>query len=121
MHIRKAYGLGPMAMGGLSGPTALRLAWPTVEAGGMSLEGAAALIQRKQEPATDDGTAGTRRRRDELAAEMRERSLAENAARTYTFDEVIDPAETRERIIRMLRLLPPPPARAAKKHYIDTW
>ena len=109
-----------MAMGGLSQPTDLRLAWPTVEAGGMSLEGAAALIQRRQVlPETDDRE--TRVRRDELAAEMRERSLFMNAARTYTFDEVIDPAETRERMIRMIRLLPPPARRDRKKHYVDTW
>src|SRR5204863_1942260 len=48
VHIRKAYGLGPMAMGGMFQPTDLRLAWPSVEAGGMALEGAAALIQRRQ-------------------------------------------------------------------------
>ncbi len=120
VHIRKAYGLGPMAMGGLSGPTDLRLAWPTVEAGGMSLEGAAALIQRKQAPADDEDTSA-RERRDAMAAEMRERSLALNAARSYTFDEVIDPAETRDRLIAMLRLLPRPAVRDRKKHYIDTW
>jgi acetyl-CoA carboxylase carboxyltransferase component len=121
VHIRKAYGLGPMAMGGLSQPTDLRLAWPTVEAGGMSLEGAAALIQRKQAVPDDDDDRNVRSRRDELAAEMRERSLAMNAARTYTFDEVIDPLETRDRMIRMLRLLPRPAARDHKKHYVDTW
>ena len=120
IHIRKAYGLGPMAMGGLSGPTDLRLAWPTVEAGGMSLEGAAALIQRKQERAPESG-ATDRERRDALASEMRERSLAANAARSYNFDEVIDPAETRDRMIRMLRLIPRPAPRDRKKHYIDTW
>lgn len=121
VHIRKAYGLGPMAMGGLTQPTDLRLAWPTVEAGGMSLEGAAALIQRKQGPADPDDDRDVRSRRDDLAAEMRERSLGMNAARSYTFDEVIDPAETRHRMIRMLTLLPSPPARDRKKHYIDTW
>ena len=34
---------------GMSQPTDLRLAWPTVEAGGMALEGAAALIQRREQ------------------------------------------------------------------------
>lgn len=125
VHIRKAYGLGPMAMGGLSGPTDLRLAWPTVEAGGMSLEGAAALIQRKQAPADDGGDepeeASARQRRDDMAAQMRERSLALNTARNYTFDEVIDPAETRDRMIRTLRLIPRAAPRDRKKHYIDTW
>jgi acetyl-CoA carboxylase carboxyltransferase component len=115
IHVRKAYGLGPMAMGGQFQPTDLRLAWPTVEAGGMALEGAAALIQRRE------GGDGSRGARDELAAQMREGSLAVSAARRYAYDEVIDPAETRDRIVRMLELLPPPPIRTAKKHYIDTW
>ncbi len=115
VHVRKAYGLGPMAMGGMFQPTDLRLAWPTVEAGGMALEGAAALIQRRE------GSDGGRDERDELAAKMREGSLAVSAARRYAYDEVIDPAETRERIVRMLDLLPAPPTRTAKKHYVDTW
>ncbi|MCU1504297.1 MAG: hypothetical protein JWM12_3651 [Ilumatobacteraceae bacterium] len=128
VHIRKAYGLGPMAMGGMFQPTDLRLGWPTVEAGGMSLEGAAALIQRREArptlPADGDGGAGgpsDRDRRDELAASMREGSLALSAARRYAYDEVIDPAETRDRIVRTLELLPRPAARDRKKHYIDTW
>jgi acetyl-CoA carboxylase carboxyltransferase component len=38
------------------------------------------------------------------------------------FDDVIDPAETRERITRLLALLPRPTARReAKKHPLDTW
>jgi acetyl-CoA carboxylase carboxyltransferase component len=115
VHVRKAYGLGPMAMGGMFQPTDLRLAWPTVEAGGMALEGAAALIQRRE------GSEGGRDERDELAAQMRAGSLAVSAARRYAYDEVIDPAETRERIVRMLDLLPAPPARTVKKHYVDTW
>jgi len=127
VHIRKAYGLGPMAMGGMAQPTDLRLAWPTVEAGGMALEGAAALIQRREArdgPAAAEGEPGgpsARERRDELASSLREGSLALNAARRYTYDEVIDPAETRDRIVRMLDLLPAPATRTTKKHYIDTW
>ncbi len=52
---------------------------------------------------------------------MREGSLAISAARRYAYDEVIDPAETRDRIVRMLDLLPAPALRSHKKHYIDTW
>ncbi len=123
VHIRKAYGLGPMAMGGMFQPTDLRLAWPTVEAGGMALEGAAALIQRREPrpEGGDDGGQTNRQRRDELAASMRETSLAISAARRYAYDEVIDPAETRDRIVRTLDLLPRPAVRERKKHYIDTW
>ena len=36
-------------------------------------------------------------------------------------DDVIDPAETRERIIRLLAHLPRPTGRTAKKRPVDTW
>src|SRR5262249_59316778 len=79
VHIRKAYGLGPMAMGGMFQPTDLRIAWPTVEAGGIALHGAAALIQRREQ--RDEG-AGPRDReqRDALGAQTREGRLAPSAA-----------------------------------------
>ena len=94
VHIRKAYGLGPMAMGGMFQPTDLRIAWPTVESGGMALEGAAALIQRHKQ--RDEGAAPSdREQRDTLAAQIREGSLALDAARRYAFDDVIDPADPR--------------------------
>ncbi len=120
VHIRKAYGMGPTAMGFNYQPTDLRLAWPTVEAGGMSLEGAAALIRRK-DGKNDSDERSEREARTELAGKLRERSLALSAARSFAYDEVIDPAETRERVIRMLELLPKPPTRDRKKHYIDAW
>ncbi|MFN0146391.1 MAG: carboxyl transferase domain-containing protein, partial [Dehalococcoidia bacterium] len=120
VHIRKAYGLGPMAMGSMQQPTDLRLAWPTVEAGGMALEGAAALIRKKEIDAAG-GQQAAREMRDELAAEMRERSLSLSAARGFAYDEVIDPAETRDRLVRMLAFLPKPAQRDRKKHYIDSW
>ncbi|MFN0028274.1 MAG: carboxyl transferase domain-containing protein [Acidimicrobiales bacterium] len=37
------------------------------------------------------------------------------------FDDVIDAAETRQRIVRMLGHLPRPGARTTKKHPVDTW
>jgi acetyl-CoA carboxylase carboxyltransferase component len=37
------------------------------------------------------------------------------------FDDVIDPAETRQRIIRLLAHLPRPQGRTDKKHPVDTW
>ena len=51
VQIRKAYGLGPYAMSGWGAARRvpeLRLAWPSVESGGMSLEGAAYLVKRKE-------------------------------------------------------------------------
>ncbi len=37
------------------------------------------------------------------------------------FDDVVTPAETRDRIIGILRLVPRPPEREKKKHTVDTW
>ena len=51
VQIRKAYGLGPYAMSGFGTSRHvpdLRLAWPSVESAGMSLEGAAYLVKRKE-------------------------------------------------------------------------
>jgi hypothetical protein len=41
------------------------------------------------------------------------------AGQTFAFDEVIDPAETRERVIAMLRL-GGRPARGPNRGYVDT-
>ncbi len=120
IHIRKAYGFGPSAMGYQYQANDLRLAWPNVEAGGMALEGAATLIRRKEGTLHDDEQA-EREARNAMATELRARSLALNAGRNYAYDEVIDPAETRDRVIRMLELIPRPPPRERKKRYIDPW
>jgi acetyl-CoA carboxylase carboxyltransferase component len=45
-----------------------------------------------------------------------------NVATAYEIDDVIDPAESRRRIVEALRASPPPPSRAGKKrNCIDTW
>ena len=120
VQLRKAYGLGPLVMRGSWGhlPPELRLAWPTVETGGMSLEGAAFLVKRKEIMAakTPDEAQAIR---NEYAETLRKRESGISAGRNFSFDEVIDPAETRDRIINMLRLTPRP-EKTSKKTYIDT-
>ena len=122
VQLRKAYGLGPAAMGNSYATRDLRLAWPTAESGGMGLEGASLLVNRDQirELEQRDPEAA-KRMRDEWADEMRERNSALNAARRYEFDDVIAPEETRGRIIAMLRMTPKPPKPAVKKHPVDAW
>ncbi len=120
VQLRKAYGLGPYAMSGFGASRIvpeLRLAWPSVESGGMSLEGAAFLVKRKEikAAATPDEA---RAIRDAYAEEMREPASGVSAARTFSFDDVIDPVETRTRIIAVLDNLPRVFA-DAKKHPID--
>jgi acetyl-CoA carboxylase carboxyltransferase component len=120
VQVRKAYGLGPFAMSGYGssrGMPQLRLSWPSVESAGMSLEGAAYLVKRKeiQAAATPEEA---RAIRDGYAEDMRDVASGVRAGRTYSFDDVVLPEETRERIIAMLsrvdRRLPD-----TKKHPID--
>ena len=120
VQLRKSYGLGPLVMTGFGGrrPPELRLAWPTVERGGMSLEGAAYLVKRKEILAAET-PAEALKIRDDYANTLRERESGVRAGQSFAFDEVIDPAETRDRIISMLRLSERP-QKTEKRGYVDT-
>jgi acetyl-CoA carboxylase carboxyltransferase component len=93
--LRKAYGLGAMAMtaGDLRRP-AITVAWPTGEFGGMGLEGAVRLGYRKELDAIEDPDA-RRARYEELVAEQYRRGQALSTAAAFEIDDVIDPADTR--------------------------
>lgn len=120
VQLRKSYGLGPLVMTGFGGrrPPELRLAWPTVERGGMSLEGAAFLVKRTEIMAAATPEEA-QQIRDDYAAVLRARESGVRAGQTFAFDEVIDPAETRDRLIAMLRLSGRP-ERGPKRGYVDT-
>lgn len=120
VQIRKAYGLGPLVMRGSWGhlPPELRLAWPTVETGGMSLEGAAYLARRKEILAAKTPEEALAIR-DEYANTLRDRESGIRAGQNFSFDDVVLPAETRDRIIAALQLTPRL-RRATKKTYLDT-
>lgn len=108
VQIRKAYGLGPYAMSGWGSSRRmpeLRLAWPSVESGGMSLEGAAYLVKRKEILAAKDQEEALAIR-DAYAEKMRDASSGLRAARSYQFDDVITPSATRQRIAAMLHRTP---------------
>jgi acetyl-CoA carboxylase carboxyltransferase component len=120
VQVRKAYGLGPYAMYGWGtshNAPLLRLAWPSVESGGMSLEGAAYLVMRKEIQAAKT-PAEALQIRNAYAERMRDSMSGIRAARIFQFDDVIDPTETRERIGAMLARIPRsrPPVR---RHAID--
>jgi acetyl-CoA carboxylase carboxyltransferase component len=120
VQIRKAYGLGPLVMRGSWGhlPPELRLAWPTVETGGMSLEGAAYLARRKEILAAKTPEEA-RAIRDDYAETLRARESGIRAAQNFSFDDIVLPEETRDRIITALRL-GARLRRTAKKTYLDT-
>jgi len=118
--LRKGYGLGAMAMaaGGFHAPMAT-LAWPTGEFGGMGLEGAVRLGYRKELDAAPEGA-----QRDalfqRLLDEHYDKGSAINMAATLEIDAVIDPAETRDRIVASLRSSRTRPA-SFSGLAIDTW
>ena len=60
-------------------------------------------------------------RERELADGLRAHNTALGLAGRYELDDVIDPAETREVVIRFLNSLPPVPHRTGRKRTIDNW
>ena len=120
--LRKGYGLGAMAMaGGGFHNSDFIVSWPTGEFGGMGLEGAVRLGFKKELDAIDDPEK-REAKFDELVAMHYEHGKAINMAATLEIDDVIDPVETRQWIMRGLRSMPEPERRSGKKRpNIDCW
>ena len=117
--VRKAYGLGAMAMGGGSfGATAATLSWPTGEFGGMGLEGAVRLAYRADLAAAAEGPERDALFR-KLVDRLYEHGKALNVAAALEIDDVIDPAESRGRILAAFAAAGP--ARRGGRKRIDTW
>ena len=116
--LRKAYGLGYYVMGSQSLNPAILLAWPTAEYGGMGLEGAVNIIYKDEldaESGTDERAGLHKRLTDEL---KRSNTALEVGAR-FLYDDVIDPADTRDILIKTLATLLPPPPRTTRKRLIE--
>ena len=120
--LRKGYGLGAQAMaGGSFHAKDMIVAWPTGEFGGMGLEGAVRLGFKKELDA-----AGTPEQREDLEKRLIEaayiRGSALSMASHTEIDDVIDPADTRKRILAVLLACPTPLPRTGKKRpMVDTW
>jgi acetyl-CoA carboxylase carboxyltransferase component len=100
---RKAYGLGAQAMagGGLKEPL-FAISWPTGEFGPMGLEGAVRLgfsreLAEAGDPAAQEALF------EQLVDTMYEHGKATNVASHFEIDDVIDPADTRKWVGRLLR------------------
>ncbi|WBU52977.1 carboxyl transferase domain-containing protein [Paracoccus sp. SCSIO 75233] len=117
--LRKGYGLGAMGMSGGSFHAAdATFAWPTGEFGGMGLEGAVRLAYRK-ELAAVEGKAREALFR-EYVDKLYEKGKALNIAASLEIDDVIDPAETRSRIVNVLATAEFSRKSCAMRR-IDTW
>jgi acetyl-CoA carboxylase carboxyltransferase component len=120
--LRKGYGLGAQAMArGSFHANDMTVAWPTGEFGGMGLEGAVRLGYRKElEAVTDD--AERAELESALIAKAYENGSALNMASHVEIDDVIDPADTRARIVAVIGDVVSWRARKGKKRpMVDTW
>ncbi|MCK0438459.1 biotin carboxylase [Gordonia alkaliphila] len=118
--LRRGYGLGAQAMlGGSTREPLMTLAWPGAHLGPMGLEGAVRLSMRAELAAIADD-AERERTVVELTAHLREHASALNVARYGEIDDVIDPAQTREVIVRLLDAAATEP-RTMTGRPVDAW
>jgi acetyl-CoA carboxylase carboxyltransferase component len=120
--IRKAYGLGAIAMGGgnFKQPR-YSVAWPTGEFHGMGIEGSVKLGYRKELAAIEDPDERLEAY-EARVAQAYEDGKALNRASLFGIDDAIDPADSRRWLAGLLKSLPPVPPREGKKRpFIDAW
>ena len=119
--LRRGYGLGVMAMarGGFH-ESFFTASWPSGEFGGMGLEGAVRAGFRRELAAVEDP-----QKREELyeslVALLYEKGKAINMAAHLEIDAVIDPADTRQWIIRGLKSAPAREPDRAGHTFVDPW
>ncbi|WP_079062927.1 acyl-CoA carboxylase subunit beta [Peterkaempfera griseoplana] len=100
--LRKAYGGAYIVMDSRSIGTDLALAWPTNEIAVMGAEGAANVVFRRQIAASDEPEVT----RERLVKQYKDELMHPYyAAERGLVDDVIDPADTRSRLIGALAML----------------
>lgn len=120
--LRKAYGLGAIAMAGGSYKVPyFTVSWPTGEFGGMGLEGSVKLGFRDELAAIADPVE-RKKRFDEMVARAYQAGKALNQASHFAIDDTIDPAATRWWLANLFASIRPPAPRTGKKRaFIDGW
>lgn len=119
--LRRGYGLGAQAMlGGSTHEPLMTLAWPGAHLGAMGLEGAVRLSMRRELEAIEDEAQREARVR-ELTAYAQASSTALEVARHFEIDDVIDPAETRGVLVRLLDATDRDGRLVGSGRPVDTW
>jgi acetyl-CoA carboxylase carboxyltransferase component len=98
--IKKAFGYGGSAMGGYEAGQAAVFAWPTADFGAIPAAGGIMAAYKKDIEAAADPEA----KKKELEKQFASIGGPYIAAANFNVDDVIDPRETRPRIIRTLEL-----------------
>jgi propionyl-CoA carboxylase beta chain len=99
---RKAYGGAYCVMGSKHVRTDVNLAWPTAEIAVMGPEGAVNIVYRRELSTAADQAVVRQQKVEEFRERFANPFVA--AERGYV-DDVIEPRETRPRVIRALRML----------------
>ncbi|HMO46282.1 MAG TPA: carboxyl transferase domain-containing protein [Rubrivivax sp.] len=119
LMLRRGYGLGAMALtaGHFHAPVAIA-AWPSGEFGPMGIEGSVRLGFRKElEAAAPEAREALF---DKLVAEAIAKGQALNMASHLEIDDVIDPAESRDWLLRGLKSVAGRKL-APRRGFVDAW
>jgi acetyl-CoA carboxylase carboxyltransferase component len=108
--LRKAFGMAYGAMGARMFTPVYHVSWPSGEFGGMSKEGATSIMTAKEGAGSGD----------ELATKLNQIGSPLDRAREIAVDDIIDPADTRFNLSRILRMCPSP-ARRSFVRALDPW
>ncbi|MEM7016609.1 MAG: carboxyl transferase domain-containing protein, partial [Pseudomonadota bacterium] len=119
--LRKAYGLGAIAMAGGSYKTPFfTVSWPTGEFGGMGLEGSVKLGFRNELAAIED-PAERLAEFERRVANAYETGKALNYASLFSVDDTIDPADSRWWVSNLLKSVRVEPRHGKKRPAVDAW
>ncbi len=119
--LRKAYGLGAIAMAGGSYKVPyFTVSWPTGEFGGMGLEGSVKLGYRKELAAIEDPEERLKTY-EEMVARAYEVGKAVNNANMFSIDDTIDPADSRWWVASLLKSVRTTPRSGKKRPFVDAW
>jgi acetyl-CoA carboxylase carboxyltransferase component len=119
--LRRAYGLGAQAMlGGSTHEPLMTVGWPGAHLGAMGLEGAVRLALRDELAAIADPDEREQQVR-ELTAHAQAQAAALNVARHFEIDDVIDPAETRGLLARLIGAAARDGRLTGSGATVDTW
>ncbi|MDA1074419.1 MAG: carbamoyl-phosphate synthase large subunit [Proteobacteria bacterium] len=119
--IRKAYGLGAIAMAGGSYKTPMfTVSWPTGEFGGMGLEGSVKLGYRNDLAAIEDPQERAAKY-EQMVARAYETGKALNYGSLFSVDDTIDPKDSRWWLSNLLKSIRLEPRSGKKRPAIDPW
>ncbi len=119
--LRKAYGLGAIAMaGGNYKVPMFTVSWPTGEFGGMGLEGSVKLGYREDLARIED-PAERLAKYEEMVARAYAGGKALNQSSMFHFDDTIDPADSRYWLSNLLKSIRTEPRVGKKRSNIDAW